>query len=161
MKFTPRSEQECKELAFSLIDKGTYPGVLIFFQSKDDFGKVLLSKSGNEKTNVRIKVWDIKGKEHTIFDILTDHPQMAYKIRHFAEAFDLIEEYNKGELPGETRIGYHCKIDVGIQKGKDDGKGGFYADKNTVLDYLPSDSNSVETIKNGVPTELPNDDIPF
>lgn len=163
MRVTPRSEEECKKLAFSLLDKGRYQAQLIMFNETDAQGRPLVSQTGNAKTDIRLKVWDIQGKEHTIFDNLTDHEKMAYKTRHFAEAFGLVEEYKKGELPGQNKIGELCLIDVTIQKGKARPEGGFYDDKNAVVDYMPPDPHSTETLNKpgeGLST-LPSDEIPF
>lgn len=147
MRFTPKSENEIQMM--NLMDAGTYSFFVI--SSKDE-----ISKNNNEQIKLKLKVWDVNGSEHIIYDYLLE--AMAYKLRHFCEITDLIDKYNNGAINAidcEHKTG---KVEIIIQAGQNRPDGGKYADKNSVKDYVKS-IGKIETAK--TQEEFFNDDVPF
>lgn len=144
MRVTPRTPEELQ--ALNLISPGVYDYQVI--EAKDR-----ISKSGNEMIELRLRVWDEKGSERTIFDYLLD--SMSHKIRHFSEVNDLLDKYNSGEIEAMDCIGKAGKVEIVIQKDKT----GMYGDKNSVKDYVTKDNLKItETVVNN---EFDDKDIPF
>ena len=146
MKVTPKTEQQIQESL--LLPAGQYVCEVIS-------AKETVSKSGNDMIVLQIKIYTETGSERLITDYLLD--SMEYKIRHAAEAFGLLSEYESGFLTADAMVGKAVSCKIGVQKDKT----GQYGPKNIVQDYIaiekPSIQKSVDTF--GLP-EL-NDDIPF
>ncbi|SRR5579872_2878084 len=152
--FTPMTDEELETA--SLMAEGTYS-----FQVMKCSKKV--SKSGNPMAELMLNVWDNEGKAHTIYDYLvfSEQPFCIRKIKHFCDSTGNLDKYKKGELP-EDLTGLCGRAFVVITEATPNGKGGMYAPKNSVDDYV---SNAGEKPKaqvkdQGMPPDL-NDDIPF
>ena len=117
------------------------------------------SKSGNSMLKVRLKIVSAEHGERTIYDYLVNTPKMMFKIKHFCEAIGLEEQYSKGNFSANDCIDRSGKVTIGVQKGnaKPDGSG-FYPDKNSVQDYVKSDS---VVVKKAPAEDFHDDAIPF
>lgn len=116
------------------------------------------SKSGNDMTELAVKVYDAEGKSRIMNDWLVESPGMAYKTRHFAESTGLLKEYEKGELPTNDLPGKTGRCQLGIEKGKQiPGSEDFYPDKNKIQDYLPRTGKLIASVDT---TDL-DDEVPF
>lgn len=157
MKFQPMSEKEIAEAG--LLPAGEYPFEVVGAEDK-------ISKSGNDMTELTVKVYDIDGIGHSIFDYLVATKKSAFKIRHFAEAAGLLPNYETGNLPADVMVGRsgYCKVII----RKDDK--GEYPDKNQIADYIkPKDGTSAaaSSPKSTLPGRQPpmdpdfDQDIPF
>lgn len=140
MKFEPKSAKEIDELG--LLPAGVYDFVVAEAEDTQ-------SKKGNDMAVVKLLI-DGPDGEIKVVDYLVAIDSMAYKIRHFAEAVDLLAEYEKGEMPAEVMVGKtgKCKLVIAPPKGE-------YRAKNTVSDYI-SDSNPPAP-----KAEVLDDEIPF
>lgn len=152
MRVTARSEEEIQTMG--LLSPGTYDFEVA--KAEDQ-----ISNQGNEMIKLTLKVWDMGGAVHLIYDYLLD--AMAFKLRHFAEATGLLEKYNAGHLEAndcERRMG---KVEIIIQKGKDknDGTGNWYPDKNAVKDYFVKKGGFGATTLSSNTDQFLNDDVPF
>lgn len=147
MKFQPKSEEEIKSMG--LIDEGTYPfEVLEAKESK--------SKSGNDMIEMKLKIWDHQGRERICFDYLLE--AMAYKLRHFCEAANILDKYEAGQLTALDCVGKQGYLELTIQAGKQKPDGGYYPDKNSVKDYLKEKPSA----ESGAPVDdFEQDSIPF
>lgn len=152
--FLPMTEEEIN--APSLIDDGVYD-----FQVLKSTRKT--SQKGNPMAELRLKLWDKEGKTHTLFDYLvfSQVPLNIRKVKHFCDAVGLQEDYKKGKLPEELE-NFCGKAHIGIQEKQPKSNGGFYPEKNVVVDYIISDKSATkhESIKETVDQDL-NDDLPF
>jgi hypothetical protein len=126
MRFAPKSENEIA--ADGLLTPGIYD-----FQITD--AEDAISKaSGAEMIKLTINVFNEDGTATVIYDYLME--KVAYKLRHAAEACGLLGAYDRGELDAidfRDRTG-RCK--VAVQKDRS----GQYPDKNSIADYLKSDT---------------------
>lgn len=149
MRFDPKSDHEIQ--AMDLLPEGIYQCEVV--QATDK-----ISKSGNEMIELKIRVWDLNGKERLIFDYLL--PQMARKLKHFAVATSMQDKYDLGTIMADDCSGKFISVEITIQPGnpKPDGSG-HYAAKNSVKDYMASSNKpekSTEESSSGF-----DDDIPF
>lgn len=151
MKVTPRSEEELN--AMNLIDPGIYNFEII--EAKEG-----LSKKGHEMITLKLCVYDSNGREHIVFDYLLD--AMPHKMRHFADAMEIIDAYSFGNISASDCEGKSGKCEIIIQKGqmKPDGSG-FYADKNSVKDYVKSGVTANPKGRQPVTDDFLDDQIPF
>jgi len=155
--FTAMTEQEIQEMA--LLNPGTYPFEVVDVENKDSEGNPLKSKaSGNKMIKLQLKVWDSKGREHSIYDYLVSSPMSIYKIKHFCESIGFENEYNSGQFDPKSCIGKCGSVELVIQKGQQKPNSSErYSDRNTVKDYQKSDGKIEKNT-----TKLPfDDDIPF
>lgn len=162
MRFTPMSEDDL--IRASLLPAGIYPFEVMAAEDK-------ISKTGNEMIELKLNVFGDNQEAH-VFDYLLE--KMAFKLRHFAEATGLIDEYERGELEALACINKMGYAKIGIDKGND-----RFGPKNTVLDYLkqetPATKNGLlEALSPAVPKPAPtkpakapdngapfDDDVPF
>lgn len=146
--FEPLTDQEL-ELT-DLLEKGTYD-----FEVVRSVRKV--SKKGNSMAELQINVWDKFGKTHLIYDYLvfsSIHLNIR-KISHFCHSVGLEEEYKKGQIPEElSRLS--GKVHIGISEKQPNPTGGFYPEKNVVLDYVKNDKKIEKNNEN-----VFGDDVPF
>jgi len=154
MRFTPKTEEEIQRS--SLVDPGVYDFVVVAAKDKT-------SKSGRDMIEIQIKIWDISGIEHILFDYLLE--AMAHKLRHFAEATGLIDKYDFGHLTAEDCLGKIGKAEIIIQDGQPKPEGGIYPHKNSVKDYLKTSPTDVISVKNKSSQDKDDgflsDDLPF
>ncbi len=116
--------------AANLIDPGIYNFTITKATQKT-------SNAGNPMIELQLKVWDINGKEHPVFDYLVATKATSYKIKHFCDAVGLEAAYLAGTFQPEDCENLSGKVEIIIQDGqmKKDGSG-FYSSKNAVKDYL-------------------------
>lgn len=148
MKFQPKSEQELQ--AMNLIDPGTYQFEVVTATDK-------ISKKGNEMIEVQLKIWDINGHEHIVYDYLLE--SMAYKLKHFADVCGLGDKYLAGELGSLDCVGRGGKVELIIQDGQPKPDGGLYPAKNAVKDYVLKGSGNTKPAVIDEP--FVDDDLPF
>jgi hypothetical protein len=141
MKITPRTEEEIKRR--NLIDPGVYE--FIVHEAKEKVSKT----SGNPMIEVVLKVTDIYGKVHTLYDYLMDTEYSDYKIRHLSECSGCLDKYENGEVFASDFLGKKGKVKVTIRKDKK----GEREDKNSVQDYI---ANKLINIDN-----FEDDSLPF
>ena len=144
--FTPMSDEELN--ASNLLDPGVYDFEVGRSEPKT-------SKAGNLCSNLRLKVWDKKGKNHSVFDCLvfSSHQFSQRKLRHFCDSIGLTKEYKAGELPHELS-GYSGKVQIDIEDEVTGDGGRVYPKKNVVVDYVMTDKGAVKH-------DLLDDEIPF
>lgn len=148
MRFQPKTEKEVAEAG--LLPNGVYDFEVIDANEKQ-------SKKGNDMVELKIRLYDAEGAARTIFDYLVDTEGGAYKIRHFAAATGMLENYERGELRAEDMAGKSGSCQVAIQKDKT----GQYPDKNTVRDYLSDEGGAPRAApKAKIDAEM-EDEIPF
>lgn len=146
MRFEPKTEKEVSEAG--LLPHGTYDFEVVEAVEKQ-------SKAGNDMVELKVRVFDSQGRYRNIFDYLVGSDGSAYKVRHFAEATDMLDAYDHGELRAQDMIGRAGQCKVIIKKDKS----GQYPDKNSIADYLKASSPT-----SGDPRPEPppiDDDIPF
>lgn len=122
MQFAPKSEEEVKR---KLLEPGE-ADVEVLTASEE------VSDKGNAMIKLKVKLYDSKGEQGTIYDYLME--KMAYKLRHAAYAFGLGHKYESGELEAEDFLGKsgRCKIRIKQDQG--------YDPKNEIADYVVADS---------------------
>lgn len=150
--FQPLSDEELN--SYNLMDDGIYD-----FQVEKSTSKV--SKSNNPMAELVLTVWDKSGRPHMVFDYLV-FSQVALnirKVKHFCDTVGLIEEYKNGQLREE--LASLCgKVEIGRQEKQPKQGGGFYPEKNVVVDYVTSDKDSskVDHVKE---EGFHDDELPF
>lgn len=132
MKFKPKSENDIA--SSNLWEPGEYDFEV--FEATDG-----TSKAGNEMTTLILHVFNIDAQRRTVFDYLVDTDGGAFKIRHFAEAVGLVQEYERGELLAIDMVNRTGRCKLNIQRDKT----GQYPDKNGIADYLKSRSDRSAT----------------
>ncbi len=130
MKITPKTEEHFKRR--NLLDPGIYDFIV-----HDAIEKVS-KNSGDPMIEVILKIKDMYGNVHTLFDSLMDKEPFDYKIRHLSECSDVLDKYNNGEIFASDFLGKKGKVKVLIKKDKS----GQYPDRNSVQDYIKIDKNS-------------------
>jgi hypothetical protein len=146
MNFTPRTEQELKEI--NLLPDGKYHYEVI--DAMDDVSK----KSGNEMIKLILRIYDKQDKAHTVYDYLLS--AMEFKLLHFCEANDLQSKYQSGSLTAEDCISKKGIVEIYMQEAS-----GSYGPKNSVRDYIVNADVLVESSVNQTKDEFFSDDVPF
>jgi hypothetical protein len=147
---TPLTDEELDQN--DLIEEGVYDFEVIKSDKQN-------SKSGNSMAKLQLNVWDKKGRSFIVFDYLV-FSNMKFcirKIKHFCDTTGIIEEYNNGNIRDEFQ-GLSGKVHIGIQEKLPKTVGGFYPEKNVVIDYIIKDNSTAK--KENTDTLL-NDDLPF
>lgn len=147
MRFTAKSDKEISEM--NLIPEGEYP-----FEISSGADKI--SKSGNEMIELWVRVYKPDGKFIQVADYLLE--SMAYKLRHAAEACDLLAKYEAGVILGSDFVGKTGMLKLGITKDKN----GQYPDKNGIKDYIvPKEGDEKVTVpKDAISNSIkPDDDM--
>ncbi len=150
--YTPMSEEQAMRERFELLNDGEYHATIKSATLKN-------SQSGNPMFEVYLDVYNEIGKPHALKDYLVFTNKMMWKVRHCAEATNLIKEYEDQKFAPELILNKNIKVLLSKQEGNiipDDklkGKpsGSRYPDKNVVLDYIKDDGS----------TFVPDSDIPF
>jgi Protein of unknown function (DUF669) len=134
MRFDPQTDEQLATM--DLMEEGIYPCEVVTASDK-------VSRSGNEMIELKLRVWDQRGRERLIFDYLL--PQMAKKLKHFAVAAGLADKYEMGTISSEDCVGKQMSVEISIQAGKQKPDGsGDYPPKNSVKDYSASSSSGVD-----------------
>ena len=143
MKFQPKTEKEISEV--NLWAKGNYAFEILEAEETT-------SNSGNEMIKLKVEVFKDDGKSQNLFDYLLGHV-MEFKLRHLAEACDLLADYENGELEAYKLVGKNGYCKVGHTKPNDD----YPIIRNQIADYLVDSPAQEKTL-----TEVTNDDsVPF
>jgi hypothetical protein len=149
MRVAPKTAKEIAE--DGLWPAGTYDYEILTAEDT-------ISKKGADMIKLKVKIFNDEGQTQTIFDYLLD--AMPAKLRHAAEAFGLLDEYESGGFDAIECEGRTGKCKVAIQKDKT----GAYPDRNGIADYIPVvTAGSVEkkTMRaKAAPRDL-DDEIPF
>lgn len=147
MRTTPKTEKELAEV-------GLWPAGTVDFEVLT--AEETTSSKGNDMIKLKIKIFNDAGESKTVLDYLLD--AMPGKLRHAAEAFGLLQEYEAGGFEAidcEGKTG-KCKIKIDKSEG--------YPDKNGIADYIAVvTTGSVEkkTMRAKVAPRDLDDEIPF
>lgn len=131
------SAEEAAQEQFKILPAGVYDAVIENAVEKT-------SSNGNPMIDLKLKVFDEKGGIYYMRDFLVFTKKMAWKVRHFAKAAKLLNEYEAGKLCAAIIINKHVGVDVGIKPGEAipfhdlNGKpeGSKYPDNNKISDYV-------------------------
>lgn len=120
MRFTPKSEKEVSQ--FDVFDPGIYDFEVIKAVEE-------VSKNGNDMIHLVLKVFGRGIDESTlVHDYIME--AVAFKLRHFAYAVGLDDEYDSGILEADDCLNRSGKVVLRIKQDKG------YAPKNEVKDYV-------------------------
>ena len=144
MKFQPKTEKQIAEAG--LWPKGEYAFEIL--EAEDTTS----NNTGKDMIKMKVKLFNDAGKSQNVYEYLLPDV-MEYKLRHCAEACDLLAEYEKGELEAYTLVGKtgYCKVGVSVDKT------GQYPDKNSIVDYIVGKPESKKDLKE----VLKDDSMPF
>jgi hypothetical protein len=151
MRFTPKS---AKELAAG----GLFPAGEYDFEVKT--AEETTSKtSGAEMVKLTLSVFNAAGAKTSVFDYLVSSEKAIFKIRQFAAAVGLLEEYEAGELDALDMEGLGGKLKLKVESSE------LYGDKNSVVSYIaaPVTAGSIAKKTAFVQKRVSglDDDIPF
>ena len=150
----PLTEEELN--AFDTIEEGIYDFEVIKAERQT-------SKSGNPMAKLHLSVWDAHGKIAYVFDYLV-FSSMKFctrKVKHFCDAVGIADDYAKGNIREELE-GLSGKVHLGIQPSLPNPTGGYYPEKNVVIDYVTKDNaEKIGEVKAEVKQDDFNDDVPF
>lgn len=141
MKFKPKTEKELAEA--NLWPNGPYAFEILEAEEKTD-------KNDNPMFALKVKIFKDSGASQNLFDYVSP-TWMEFKLRHLAEACNLLAEYEQGEMEAYQLIGKTGQCKVNVSKDKT----GQYPDKNGIADYLV-DSGPSDAVKAHM-----DDSIPF
>jgi hypothetical protein len=119
MRFEPKTEEQC---GMALLKPGECE-----FEVKAATDET--SSKGNDMIKLTLECYDADGNKAVVFDYLLE--AMAAKLRHFARAVGLYDEYDAGELSAADCIGRtgKCKIKHDKATAQDPAK-------NAIVDYI-------------------------
>lgn len=149
MRTTPKTEKELAEAG--IWPAGTYDFEVLTAEDT-------ISRKGSDMIKLKVKIFNDAGESQTLFDYILD--AMPAKLRHAAEAFGLLEEYEAGGFEAidcEGKTG-KCKIKTDKSEG--------YPDKNGIADYITIVTTGSVEKKTARAAKVRgggdlNDDIPF
>ncbi len=150
MRFQPLSENELQTA--TLAPEGIYSYQVI----KAEDG---ISKAGNEKIDLTLKIWNDQGVQALVFSNLS----LIKLLKHFCDVNHMEDNYNSGEITASACQGKSGgKVVIGIASEKPNPYGGVYPAKNIVTDYIKEQHGSV-TAPLGIHKndEFVDDAIPF
>jgi hypothetical protein len=141
----PKTEEELNNI---VLPKGRYK-----FEVLKSLNKI--SSTGNPMNDIFLGLHDDTQIGNVRdFLVFSDKNLNIRKVKHFCEATGLSNEYHKGQIR-ENFTGLTGEVDIDIEEKKPNGKGGFFPEKNIVVDYVKDDK------KQALPESYLNDDIPF
>lgn len=123
MRFQPKSEKELA--ADGLWPAGEYPFEVI--EAEDTVSQ----KSGADMVKLTINVFNDDGKSRRVYDYLVGTPGGQFKVRGFAAATGLIDQYESGEMEAIDMQGRTGKCKIKIDKGD-----GSFPEKNAIATYV-------------------------
>ena len=164
MNYKPLSKQQAIEMSRPpLIEDGVYQAILLEYMNVNREGHVLKDKDGDPMTRVKFKIWDKNGHERYISTNLFwgENNKMAYRTRHFAESFKVIEMYESGKLYEEMTkvVGLSGMCEIYKQKASVDKNGREWPEKNEIRDFSENVTRKPEKINST--SDFFNDSIPF
>jgi hypothetical protein len=133
----PISEAEADAGGFEPWKAGTYDFTIL--DASDE-----VSSSGNEMIKLTIAIYNAEGRTRKVFDYLVDSPKTQFKIRHFASAVGLTEQYEAGELDINEIVDRSGKLKLAIKPAQGD-----YPAGNQVSDYIKG--SGAETVVRQAP----------
>lgn len=148
MSYVPKTEEElAKE---GLLPDGDYDFEVVETSDKQ-------SKKGNDMYTLKLNVFDESGSARVIYDYIALGNNFGErKLRHAADACDLIEIYNTGNLKPSDFMGKAGKAKIKIADGTVD----YPMPKNVVNDYLARKVK--ESVATGaLPPDVESDECPF
>lgn len=155
MSYTPKSEEQ---LALEgLLPEGDYDYEVVETSDKP-------SKSGNFMITLKLNVFDAEGGSRVLTDYIVPNSNYGErKLRHAADASNIIDIYDSGALVHTDFLNRTGKLKLKIQ----DGTAEYPMPKNSVFDYIKREdvgttSIAKESIATGAMTKNDlNDEIPF
>lgn len=148
MTYTPKSEETlAKE---GLLPDGTYD-----YEVADTSDKP--SKKGKDMYTLKLHVFGDDGAAHVIYDYISLGNNFGErKLRHAADASNIIEIYESGKLKPSDFQGKTGKVIIKMQDGTAD----YPLPKNVVGDYVKRPLK--ETVATGaLPPDVEGDEVPF
>ena len=142
MKFQPKTEKELAEA--NLWPNGEYAFEILEAEEATD-------KNSNPMLKLNVKVFKDSGASQRIFDYVSP-AWMEFKLRHLAEACNLLAQYESGELHAYEFVGKTGYCKVGVSKDKS----GQYPDRNGIMDYLTDKTTAQKAAE-----ALADDSVPF
>jgi hypothetical protein len=94
---------------------------------------------------LKLMVWDKAGKEHVLNDYLLE--AMGHKLRHFCSTHNMLDKYESGTLWPADCYNKQGSLDLIVQAGKPNPKGGIYPDRNSVKDYIVIEGQPIAPVK--------------
>lgn len=155
-KFTPKGEKDISS-GFENLPPGEYPFTVL--ESGITFSKSE-KNAGREMCAVKLVVHGPNFDKH-VYDYFADWFS-EWKLKHFCEVIGLAKDYCEGLVEPDAN---GWKERQGFVKIKISPARGSFEPKNEVVDYLPEDNQTVESLtqpKKVIPAEpLESDDVPF
>lgn len=145
----PKTEEELLDV---VLPKGRYK-----FEVLKSEGKI--SSTGNPMNDISLglhgnnQIGNVRD-----FLVFSDKNLNIRKIKHFCDATGLQEEYKKGQIR-DSFLGLTGEVDIDIEEKQSNGKGGFYPEKNIVVDYVKNPTKQAAPELKAEPAF--DDDIPF
>ena len=156
MKITPKGEKDISK-GFENLPAGEYPFTVM--ESGINISKSEKNK-GREMCAVKLIVHGPNFDKH-VYDYFADWFS-EWKLKHFCEVVGLAKEYASGVVEPDEN-GWQDR--QGFVRLAVKGKTSEYPEKNEVVDYLPEDNQTVESLSQpkAVVTATPpdSDDVPF
>ncbi len=132
MKITPKTEEQLQAEAKARREANLWPVGEYNFEVA--YAEDSESKKGNPMIVLTLNVFNEENKSQVVKDYLLE--SMDYKVRHACVAMDILEKYESGEFEAFDFMNGSGKVKLGVQKGGKKDTGGFYDDRNCVLDYI-------------------------
>lgn len=136
MRYNPITPEQANEGGgdFELLPAGRYKMRVVEAVEKT-------SKKGNPMLEI---VLECQHPHHDytrrVWDYLLGTEEAAWKLRHFADAAGLTDQYETGELSPNDALGCIVEAEIKVVPAKDD-----YPAKNSVKDYLPREAATLGT----------------
>jgi hypothetical protein len=163
MRYTPYTEAQIQSM--NVMEGGIYTFQVLEVDTKDKFGNPLRDKNGIDMAKLKLLVWDKDNRERTLITYISGDGNFAYKLRHFANAIGMIEEYDNATFDIMRTIGKSGKADIVIKKGtmKQDGSNEMWPDRNDVKDFVVDGNSQSPRQPTSHPDSPPmvDSDIPF
>lgn len=146
--FTDEELTQKQKVAVALLE----PGIANF-----EIKVCILNKSkssNNDQFFLTLAVWDVNGKEGTIFDYIPLTPDLRWKLASICKAVVLTEKLKTGKLSESDFAGKCGKCKIKIEKSEQ------YGEQNKIHYYIEDDGSPKKDAVAEVDKEL-NDDVPF
>lgn len=147
MTYTPKSEEQlAKE---GLLPDGEYDYEVVGTDDKN-------SKAGNPMFTLKLHVFDVDGRACPLTDYIALGSNFGErKLRHAADASNILDKYESGNMVAKDFMGTTGKLKLKSQDGDAD----FPLPKNVVKDYVKRLRQGTSTPPASSPVE--DDEIPF
>ena len=141
LSFRPQTERE----VLNLLDVGIYD----FYVKKAEIA--YSKKSGAPMIKLTVAVIGDLGREHVLTDYLME--AMMFKLKHFADAVGLEEEYNQGNLLAAMCEGRSGKLKIIIEEPDPNSQ---YNPKNVIKDYVKAEKAEIKKDNDFVDSDIPD-----